>query len=125
MERNEIYDTDGFATYWQVEEAKDEKMLAACEKAVEIVLAHDWHDMHYEKFALHPNARFEVEGTDFEDCTVLILNDEGEIFCRFSGKFSKESIFNDFEIELHSHPKIGELKQYSAEAYLKDKYSKK
>lgn len=125
MERNNIYDTDGFTTYWQVEEAKDEKMLAACEKAVEVVLSHDWRDMHYEKMILTPNARFEVEGTDFEDCTVLILNDEGEIFCRFSGKFSKESIFNDFEIELHSHPKIGELKQYSAEAYLKDKYSKK
>ncbi len=125
MEKNNIYDTDGFVTYWQVKEAKDEKMLAACEKAVEVVLAHDSHDMHYGEWVLTPSARFEVEGTDFEDCTVLILNDEGEIFCRFAGKFSKESLFNDFEIELHSHPEIGELKQYSYEAYLKDKHSKK
>ncbi len=125
MEENKIYDEDGFATYWQIEEAKDEKMLAACEKAVEVVLSHDWRDMHYEDGYKTPSARFKVEETGFEDCHVLILNDEGEIFCRFSGKFSKESCFNDFEIELHSHPKIGELHQYSAEAYLKDKYSKK
>lgn len=125
MERNEIYEFGRACAYWEVVEIKDEEMLAACEKAVEVVLAHDWHDMHYEKGTMFPRAEFEVKETGFEDCVVIILNDEGQIKSRFSGKFSKESPFIDFEIALYSHPKVGKLRQYSYEEYLKDKYSKK
>lgn len=124
MERNEIYNGK-VCGYWKVQDIKDEKMLGACEKAVDVILSHDWHDMHYEKVRMYPRAEFEVEETGFENCKVLIINEEGEIIFRFCGNLSKEDIFDDFEIDLRSHPKIGELKQYSAEAYLKDKYSKK
>lgn len=125
MERNKIYEFGKACAYWEVVEIKDEEMLAACEKAVEVILAHDWHDMHYEKGTMFPRAEFEVKETGFEDCAVIILNDEGQIKSRFSGKFSNESPFIDFEIALYSHPKVGKLRQYSYEEYLKDKYSEK
>lgn len=123
MERSEIYNGK-VCGYWKVVDVKDEKMLSACEKAVEVILDHDWHDMHYEKVRMHPRVEFEVTGTEFENCKVIIINEEGEIIFRFCGNFSKEDIFDDFEIDLHSHPKV-EKRQYSCEAYLKDKYSKK
>ncbi|MCI8362573.1 MAG: hypothetical protein HFJ41_05560 [Clostridia bacterium] len=123
MERNEIYNGK-VCGYWKVQDIKDEKMLVACEKAVEVILSHDWHDMHYEKGTMYPRAEFEVEETGFENCKVFIINDEGEIIFRFCGNFSKEDIFDDFEIDLRSHPKV-QKRQYSYEAYLKDKYSKK
>lgn len=125
MEKNEIYGLGKVFAYCEVEDLKDRKLLDACEKAVEVILAHDWHDMHYEKGTNYPRAEFEVKGTGFEDCKVVIINDEGRIISRFGGKLSKESPFSDFEIGLYSHPKVGELRQYSYEEYWKDKYSKK
>ncbi len=125
MDKSEIYDSGKVYPYWKVQELKDEKMLVACEKAVEVILSHDWRYMHYETVRMTPYERFEVEGTEFEDCTVVIINDEGTIISRFSGKFSKESLVDDFEIDLSTHPKVGELRQYSYEEYLKDKYFKK
>lgn len=124
MERDEIYDGK-VCGYWRVRDIKDEKMLAACEKAVEVILAHDWHDMHYEKGKMFPMAELKVNETGFEDCKVIIINDAGEIISRFAGNFSKASILYDFEIDLRSHPKVEKLRQYSYEEYLKDKYSEK
>ena len=123
MERNEFYNGK-VCGYCEVLNEKDEEMLTACEKAVEVILAHDWHDMHYEKRTMCPRAEFEVKETGFEDCKVFIINDEGQIIFRFCGNFSKDDILDTFEIDLRSHPKV-EKRQYSYESYLKDKYSKK
>lgn len=55
-----------------------------------------------------PYAIFKVEGTDFEDCKVIVRNIEGIVNARLVGKISKQTPYSDFRIDLYSHPRIGE-----------------
>lgn len=124
MKKDEIYSGE-LCCYWEVEEIADKKLLEVCEKAVEILLAHDWHDLNYGNGEIVSRAEFNVEGTDFTDCKVIVCNDEGEILTRLVGKLSKETRFNDFEVDLSSHPKIGDAEQYSYNHFLAEEFAEK
>lgn len=115
MKESTIYNGKTCA-YWQVKEANDERLLCVCEKAAEVILSHDWHDMNYGKLGIEylPRADFELKETSFIDCKVCIINDYGSILAYLVGKSSKKRSGNDFIIDLHGHPKIGdkELSKY-------------
>lgn len=94
--------------YCEVEKLKDEKLLDVCNKAAEVIILHDWHDMQHDEIYNGPYAIFKVEGTDFEDCKVIVRNIKGMINARVVGKISKKTPYSDFRIDLYSHPRIGE-----------------
>lgn len=92
---------------------------------MQILCENNWKSMGYDKkFILFPKAVFKVKS--FVDCRVVVLNDEGTISATLVGKISSKSLYDDFCIDMATHPKVGErlLKErFSAEAYLKDKYN--
>lgn len=108
MDKSKLY-KGKLCGYCEVERLKDEKLLKACDKAASIISSHDWQNMKPREGSNALYAKLNVDRTEFYDCRVIIRYFDGQISSRLAIKISKESLLDDFRIDLYSHPKVGEL----------------
>ncbi len=110
--RKGLNQREKISSYREVVNSRNSDMMVACEKAVQILQNNDWRALTNSSRAV-----FEVENVAFVDCKVCVLNYNGTIMASLFGRKSPQSLYNDFHIDLSTHPRITE--EFLQKQYLK------
>lgn len=97
-------------SYSDVVNSRDRDLLVCCEKAVQIIKDNDGTCLDYENRILSdcPRAVFDIQSVAIVDCKLCVLNYDGIIMVNLFGRKSRKSLYNDINVDLTTHPRIGE-----------------